>query len=291
MATYINEDKEFVICSLNNNYRIYKDGSMFSEISNAFLNPVVNTGYLTADILGKKLRVHRLVAECYVFNDDPTNKTIVNHIDENKLNNHYSNLEWCTHSENSQHFHNNNLIISNKKSIVEINITDGTEIIYKSIEAARKARNLPEDHIHNRLRGNVKNSPYKLADGKFYTWRYAVERITIPRPNNCIQIVDFSNYWITKEGSIYSSRLKNYMKLATHLNGYQCISLRKNNDRITLYVHKLVAQAFLENTDDKPFVNHINGIKSDNRVENLAWSNTKGKHNTPVNDVSKLNPQ
>ena len=49
----------------------------------------------------KNLSIHRAVAMMYV--DNPDNKPFVNHIDENKLNNHYTNLEWVTASENSLH--------------------------------------------------------------------------------------------------------------------------------------------------------------------------------------------
>ena len=58
-------------------------------------------GYLRVMINGKNLFVHRLVAEKYVPN--PENKPQVNHIDGNKLNNHYTNLEWVTNQENRNH--------------------------------------------------------------------------------------------------------------------------------------------------------------------------------------------
>lgn len=47
--------------------------------------------------------VHRLIAEIFVYNPDPSNKNVVNHIDGNKKNNHASNLEWVSYSENNLH--------------------------------------------------------------------------------------------------------------------------------------------------------------------------------------------
>ncbi len=73
------------------------------------------TGWYLSGILskGKKkqsIRIHRLVAKAFVAN--PLLKSIVNHKDMNKQNNHYLNLEWVTNAENSQH------AISNKPSMV-----------------------------------------------------------------------------------------------------------------------------------------------------------------------------
>jgi len=52
-----------------------------------------------------KVKIHRLVAIYFVVN--PYDKETVNHIDENKLNNDYLNLEWLTRRENVQHYYNN----------------------------------------------------------------------------------------------------------------------------------------------------------------------------------------
>jgi predicted XRE-type DNA-binding protein len=62
--------------------------------------------------LAKNIAVHRMVAE--LFLENPENKPQVNHIDGDKLNNHVSNLEWCTQSENQQHAFDTGLQISKK---------------------------------------------------------------------------------------------------------------------------------------------------------------------------------
>ena len=53
--------------------------------------------------------------------------------------------------------------------------------------------------------------------------------------------------------------------------GYLRVGLSKNNRLSTHKVHRLVAKAFIPNSDNLPQVNHINGIKTDNTVNNLEW--------------------
>lgn len=65
------------------------------------LNTSIVRGYAKVFVNGKRQSVHRLIMQSI----SPTeNKELeINHIDGNKLNNHYSNLEWCTSSENKRH--------------------------------------------------------------------------------------------------------------------------------------------------------------------------------------------
>lgn len=69
--------------------------------------------------------------------------------------------------------------------------------------------------------------------------------------------------------------LRNYpgksLLTETIVEGYQRIVLMKEGVRRRFMCHRIVAQEFVPNPENKPFVNHINGIKADNRAENLEW--------------------
>lgn len=82
-----------------------------------------------------------------------------------------------------------------------------------------------------------------------------------------------TQYLISNMGNI-RHRI-NQMNLHQRLSkkGYLCVNLyiREFHISVRFQVHRLVAKAFVPNYDNKPQVNHINGIKTDNRAENLEW--------------------
>lgn len=72
--------------------------------------------------------------------------------------------------------------------------------------------------------------------------------------------------------NIHSNYPKEKMKSKKlRKDGYYEIALYKNGKGKSIQIHRLVAKAFIKEIDGKEYVNHINGIKTDNRVENLEW--------------------
>ena len=101
-------------------------------------------------------------------------------------------------------------------------------------------------------------------------------------------------YLIGEDGVIYSlpkngasSEIK---KLKTRINkyGYEQCTLMKDNKPKTFLVHRLVAITYIPNPNNYPQVNHINGIKNDNRIYNLEWctvsKNTKHAFDNNLSD-------
>ena len=140
-----------------NDYDIDENGNVYSYLSNKYLTPQLDRyGYLYITIKSKHYKVHRLVAEAFLEN--PENKTCIDHIDRNKLNNHYSNLRYVTPKENSNNINTiNHLKIIGVKYKKEygkkIKFKDGTEYI-SIVEASRQLK-IPRSNIQYHLKNGT----------------------------------------------------------------------------------------------------------------------------------------
>lgn len=89
-------------------------------------------------------------------------------------------------------------------------------------------------------------------------------------------------YEVSCQGKIRNKNNGRLLNGWTIKKGYIQVALRKNKKSYFMLVHRIVAEAFIPNPDRKEFVDHINTITSDNRVENLRWCNYTENNNNPT---------
>jgi len=87
-------------------------------------------------------------------------------------------------------------------------------------------------------------------------------------------IPNLPNYLISRCGNVFSEIRGIYLN-PNFRNKYLVISVKQNGRKKTISIHRLVAETFIPNNENKPCVNHINGVRTDNRVENLEWCTIK----------------
>lgn len=84
----------------------------------------------------------------------------------------------------------------------------------------------------------------------------------------------FENFSISDNGDVFNKKTKRKLNNYIDWRGYHKVHLvnLKKNINVTAYPHRLVAEAFIPNPDNKPSVNHIDGVKTNNNKDNLEWT-------------------
>ena len=94
--------------------------------------------------------------------------------------------------------------------------------------------------------------------------------------------------WVTGSNNVILKKQETILKHSINSGGYPSVVLTKNGKPKTISIHRLVANHFIDNINNLECVDHINGIKIDNNVENLRWC-TKRQNCSFDNKIFKKN--
>jgi hypothetical protein len=102
-----------------------------------------------------------------------------------------------------------------------------------------------------------------------------------------LSIEEFENYSVSTFGRVYSKKRKIFLKYGLDKNNYLIVHLYTKGKSSIKRIHRLVANAFIFNSLNKPQVNHKDGVKANNNVNNLEWATNKENH-IHARDVLKI---
>jgi len=91
-------------------------------------------------------------------------------------------------------------------------------------------------------------------------------------------IHDYPNYEVSSLGRVFSKKTNKILNPRQDKDGAYRITLYHDRKPKTMAIHRLVAQAFLENNENLPHVEHIDKDLTNNRMENLRWSKSQENH-------------
>ena len=110
------------------------------------------------------------------------------------------------------------------------------------------------------------------------------------------EIENFTGYYIEDNGTVWCNlgkgcrnkdKRKDFYSLKSRKlpNGYLRVYMRRDSDnkRVDMYIHRLVAIAFIPNPENKKFVNHIDTNRENNSVDNLEWCTSKENNQHSIN--------
>jgi hypothetical protein len=184
-----------------------------------------NSGYLRICLKNKKFSIHRLVAESFIKNSNPNIFNEVNHIDENKENNYFENLEWCDRQYNIEY---------SKSKSYKILFPDGHEEIIFNLNKFCKNYNLNLGSVSKSIKTGGFVKKYKILetiekDGKVKKMKKTYKPFyKILGPNNNIEIIDNLSKFC-KNNNLKSTSLSQTFNRGTMYKGFKIVEKMDKN--------------------------------------------------------------
>jgi len=274
------------------NYSISNLGNIKNNQTNKILKIQKTSGYSTIGLSQNNKRnvflIHRIVAQTFISN--PENKLTVNHKNHDTHDNRVENLEWNTQKEQNDYNYKTETkkrTTSRARSVICYDkqnrqntkefrtMAEASEWLYaqgnsKSIESciAGIRHSINNNHVCHGYYWEYTDLKYEEIDNE--VWKEIPEDFTLGK----------KNYWVSDKGRFKNNKGK-LMDLKVHRQ-YFGVSFKNNNISKAYKLHRIIAELFVLNPENKPFVNHIDGNKENNCSENLEWvtksENTKHAH-------------
>lgn len=253
----------------------------FKSSDSLTMKPYFGRSYPTITLSYKnknyKYFIHTLVAKTFVDNPNPDKFNQVNHIDGIKINYQASNLEWCDQSYNTKHAQE---ILGKCGRKVEVRqLKRNGELIekFESIKAASISTGLSRTSIAAFCEKDD-DEKRKWSSKQKWGWEYVHPRLEESPPLDGKEYPGFPGYSVTSDGRVYSSKVNRFMRLQQDdKDDYVSIwlsnpsVLKSNIKGKKFYVHKLVAELYLDPVPGKTQANHIDRDKEHVNVINLEW--------------------
>lgn len=255
------------------NYEVSPNGYIRNKFSKKVLNGSLHCGYIRVNIKDKKYFLHVLLAKTFL--GEPNNDETVDHIDRNKLNNDINNLRWASKKIqviNREH--------KNKKLKRPIGQYTLHRELIKEWDSIKQAA-----QFFNTWTASFKHN--KIIFG--FLWKYHdVEHLSNEIFKNISDVYINIYPELTKIQVSNMGRIKFNKGRITYGSttdcGYKIVNLKKN-----YYIHRLVMYAFDPNEENMSLiVNHKDGDKSNNKLDNLEWCSLKENVYHTVNILNKI---
>lgn len=277
-------------------YKISTYGNVFAKSLNKFVSKINKGGYYHVSLydnqkIRKCVSIHQLVAKTFLENNDPENKTIVDHIDNDKTNNHIDNLRWVTKSENSKSYQQN---FRKKRAILQYDLNDNLIRKWECIDDILQENKYNRNTLCLKIREETKyyDSIWKYETPKKHDDPVFLEEDEYFKNVGMIKGHDFSTYDVSTYGKIRNINTGHYLKPATDNKGYLKVILvdKQSKEKINITIHIVVANVFVkQKSPNQTYVNHIDENKTNNHYKNLEWltnrqniTHTSGK---PVHQI------